>query len=371
MHGIQFPSHEFVVTQLTLQSMELTEGAEQSEEREFELTHFIIQNVFEELVRARHCGYLIDMDGAFAMVACRDPEASGDFEDAMYAAACEVVRVLKENFRVELFAAVSGVHFDAMGLAACYDEVTEMTQYAELVEAHAPVMRYSAFNTSGENADAEVAMAEGVAHFSLLVQQGAYEQAMAFFDSLIDQYLQMDLNSLNVAKCRMFGLINQLVLAFEGLKGQVDAQLLEELDPANRLIGVESIAQLKQEMRAPDGGDYVAAGRAGRRQHAEPRQQVMHYIDLHYADPNLSATLVADELGVNPDLSLARLQEADGHRHARVHPSGSHREGEGTDAAYGGQHQDHRAEGRVQQQHDADPRVQALRGRHAGQYRGE
>lgn len=65
LHGIQFPSHEFVVTQLTLQSMELTEGAEQSEEREFELTHFIIQNVFEELVRARHCGYLIDMDGAF------------------------------------------------------------------------------------------------------------------------------------------------------------------------------------------------------------------------------------------------------------------------------------------------------------------
>ncbi len=299
LHGIQFPSHEFVVTQLTLQSMELTEGAEQSEEREFELTHFIIQNVFEELVRARHCGYLIDMDGAFAMVACRDPEASGDFEDAMYAAACEVVRVLKENFRVELFAAVSGVHFDAMGLAACYDEVTEMTQYAELVEAHAPVMRYSAFNTSGENADAEVAMAEGVAHFSLLVQQGAYEQAMAFFDSLIDQYLQMDLNSLNVAKCRMFGLINQLVLAFEGLKGQVDAQLLEELDPANRLIGVESIAQLKQEMRAlMEAITSRLAAQDGDSTQSRA-QQVMHYIDLHYADPNLSATLVADELGVN------------------------------------------------------------------------
>lgn len=62
-------------------------------------------------------------------------------------------------------------------------------------------------------------MAEGVAHFSLLVQQGAYEQAMAFFDSLIDQYLQMDLNSLNVAKCRMFGLINPACAGFRGVKG--------------------------------------------------------------------------------------------------------------------------------------------------------
>ena len=296
-YGIVFPSDEFIVAQVTLLNR-LEETAEE-EAVELEMMFLIIRNMFEDLVGKSHRGYLVDMDGVFSMLI-----SSGggcvDFSDDVRNMSKSLVEAIRERFEVDLFVAVSQSHVEALGIAAAYSEATEITQYAELIDPGTSVLTYQTFTSLSNRQATEDYMTEGMIRFAHMIQAGNFEQSFDHFAQILSHYLPSDLNSLPVAKGRMFSLINQLLSVFETLKGHLDEDFLDGMDVESRLLQTRSMQELKREMH--DILNSIAS-RFVEQKRVEIKvdriKKLMNFVEEHYADPSLNVTMVADSMGIN------------------------------------------------------------------------
>ncbi len=300
--GISFLGQEFIIVSfLTRDDSQLffEDGSDLPENGE--ISYIIVQNIAEELVNERHRGYCTELDDQIVMVVSKNPnEETGVFERQVTEICGQVIRLTAEHFNLLLSCAVSAVHYDSIGISAGYKEVSEIREYLLISDADTDVVTWTEFLSAAPRpVDEEIQLAERCQYFASLVREGAYTQALRNFDELIDEYLPADLNNLALAKCRVFSLINQLILIFEDLEEEFSGEFYDELDPAGHLLQVKSVGALKLEVGRilnEITRHYVERNPVPP---ASKVEQIKEYVREHFADPNLSATMISDEFDMN------------------------------------------------------------------------
>ncbi len=300
--GIDFPSKEFIVVSFLIRDdsqLFFEEGGDGSEEGE--ARYIIIQNISEELVNEHHHGYCTELDDQIIMVIAKNPDAeTAEFEQQIREVCLQIAGLTARHFNLLMGCAVSAVHFDSMGIAAGYKEVSEIREYIYISDSDNSVTTWTDFLGKDPLPIAdEIRLSERCAYFASLIREGAYTQAMRSFDELIDMYLPSDLNNLALAKCRVFGLINQLIVAFEDLKEEFNDDFYSQLDPAGHLLQVRNVGALRLEVSSilnEITRHYVERNPIPPASKAE---QIKDYIKEHYADPNLSAAMISEAFGMN------------------------------------------------------------------------
>lgn len=300
--GIDFPGKEFIIVSFLVRDdsqLFFEDGGNVSQDDE--ISYIIVQNIAEELVNEQNRGYCTELDDQIVMIVCKNPDTEmADFECQVKEVCFELIRLTAAHFNLLLGCAVSAVHYDSMGIAAGYKEVSEIREYVYISDTDCNVITWTEFlGTDTVPVDDEVRLSERCAYFVSLVREGAYTQAMRNFDELIDMYMPSDLNNLALAKCRVFGVINQLIVAFEDLKEEFSDDFYNQLDPAGHLLQVKSVGALRVEVSRilnEITRHYVERNPIPP---ASKVEQIKDYIWEHFANPNLSAAMISEAFGMN------------------------------------------------------------------------
>ena len=300
--GMSFSENEFIVISIFVRddSQLFFEEPEETQDNS-DASLLIISNIARELVGGKHKSFDTELDDQYVMIASKScGEETGKFYRQITSLCEQTIKLCAKHFNLIAFCAVSAVHYNLMGISSGYKEVSEIKEYLLLSDSDTDVTAYPDFlDTAPRAAEEEISLSERCSDFVSLVREGSYTQALRNFDELMEIYLPSDLNNLSLAKCRVFGLIDQLLVAFEDLKKEFSDEFYDQLDPAGHLLQVKTFGELKLEVSRILNEITRYYVEKNPLPPSSRIDQIKDYIYQNYADPNLSASMISERFEMN------------------------------------------------------------------------
>jgi len=212
----------------------------------------------------------------------------------------------KDNFGVYISVAVSEIHKGYSGISAAYSETVEIVEYKTLVGESDTVIHYSTIKPPDKWEEQDFGILQKERRFMNCITAGDYSSARYILNDIIDNDLTTGITSLQIAKCRIFGLVNAMLNAVGEIRTAVDAEFFNELDPVSRLLNSTTLTELQKQANfifdsinnyfEPKNEDAVH----------ELINSVREFIHESYNQPKLSVTSISEKFNVNVSY-LSRL----------------------------------------------------------------
>lgn len=279
-------------------------GEDIDNEDAINMIHFIVKNIVEELLNERHTGYMADIDG---MMVClvnagengRDACIQETFKADIAGILTKALSFIKSKFEILLSAAVSDIHYGLQSIAAAYSETLEVFEYKTLVGEQDLIIQYELIHPNIAGCINNSYNLEKERLFANCIKAGDYKEAREILDDLLTNNFKKDIKSIQLAKCRVFGLVNTTLNALGEIRTGFDIEFLDGLDPANRLLNTKSIADLKIQV------DYIFNRIIDYFTDRESKHipdwiaDVKSYVTLHFQESDLSIAGISEQENIS------------------------------------------------------------------------
>lgn len=282
---------------------------EQNNNKEAEtenLIKFMIKSVMEELVGAKHAGYVIEFGGNTLCIVSLSADALSDENsksvDYEFMGISEKVRKLfAERFGIYLSFAISHVYSSLTELHHAFDEVNEIAEYIEFYGEKNTIIHaesfYNTANTSIPQMTSSLALYRSIAEN---MRSGDYSAANSEINHFIKTELLEKELPLHTAKLRASGLINIVSEAIMELHLNLD----DAVNPMGSLSQVKSIQDLQKQVQDIFNKLETYLQNRHQEQNITINDEVVHYVKEHFSEIDLSVNKIAQEFNVSlPHLS--------------------------------------------------------------------
>jgi AraC-type DNA-binding domain-containing proteins len=304
-YTIKFESDNFLVIIFSIDKLcnQYFEENDKENEDAANLIYFIIRNVVEELLEKKYFGYMSEIDGRMTCVVNVRMDDGQELrpeliKDDIVQIISKAIEFIELRFGIILSVSISEMHTEINGIAKAYSEALEIIEYKTLIGDENRIIHYSSVysptNNIGENYNLEKEI-----QFINCIKAEDYKSANDILDSIITNDLGKNIQSLQVIKCRMFGLINSMLNAMGEIKTQLDVEFFDELDPIRRLLSTKSITELKAQVKyiLERIGEYYS------QRHKEQLpawvDDVTDFVKNHYSESDLSIASIADQFNMS------------------------------------------------------------------------
>ena len=149
-------------------------------------------------------------------------------------------------------------------------------------------------------------------HFINAINAGDYEEASRIFNKLLKNDYITGASSLNLARFRLFGLLNSMINALGEVRLFMNVEFFDELDAQRLLLECKSLPELEavsqsifEQINQYSAKNQVSASNS-------KMQRVSEYLKTHYDDCNLNAVAVAETFNMNPSYFSRSFKKAVG-----------------------------------------------------------
>ena len=267
------------------------------------LIFFIVKNIVEELLSENNDVFLSEIDGMIACILNINesvyPAGSQEFRKDIAESLNKAMAFVENKFEISLAAAISDIHYGITEIAKAYSEVLEVFEYKTLVGENEPIINYDSIHSDTICDINDSYNLEKERQIANCIKAGDYKDAKEILDNLMTKNFKKDFHSIQLAKCRVFGLINTTLNAIGEIRTEFDVEFFEKLDPVNKLINTKSIAELKTQV---DGiFDSIIEYTADKDKKRLPDWifEVERYINQHYHETDISIAGISDQLGMS------------------------------------------------------------------------
>ncbi len=302
-YEIEFSGECFLVAAFSIEDPDqrLFDGNVEDEDA-INMIYFAVKSIVEELLKEKYQAYIVEMDGMMVLIA-NAAEGSEPGQHAFKQEVCGVlekaIAFIQSRFEIIMWVYVSDVHYGLRGIRQAYSETLQVLEYKTLVGEKASIIQYDSIHTDIANGFNNSYNLEKERLFANCIAADDYRSAREILDDLLSKSLNTDIKSIQLVKCRVFGLINITLDAIGEIRTGSDTDFFDHLDPANRLLNSRSIIELKAQV------DFIFdkimeyyAERAGK----ETPDWVSHvedYINIHYHEPDLSIASISEHIGIS------------------------------------------------------------------------
>lgn len=276
---------------------------------------FIRKNFSAYMKRIYQC-YGTEIDGRIACFILSDVAS---LDTTMSSIEIErMVKLMRDNiwseFNYDLWVCVSGVNRGVPGCKTAYFQTVETLQKARLTGSDCHVLFYADYATVQPYKGNEQMWFKYEHHFINAINAGDYEEASKIFNKLLKNEYITGASSLNLARFRLFGLLNSMINALGEVRLAVDVEFFDELDAQRLLLECKSLPELEavsqdifEKINQYSAGNQVSASNS-------KMQRVSEYLKSHYQDCNLNAVAVSEEFNMNPSYFSRSFKKAMGTR---------------------------------------------------------
>ena len=309
-YEIEFSSEYFLVATFSIEDPErvLFPGNEENEEI-INMVYSSIKSVAEGLVNEKHKAYMVETDGLMTLI-INSVENMGFDKDSFKTDVCntleKAVSFVRNELEIILSVFVSDVHYGLHGIRQAYSETLQVLEYKVIIGEEAALIRYDSINKdiaddlySSYNLDKERL-------FVNCIEAGDYKGAKEILDEMLLIILDNNVKSIQLMKCRVFGLINMILNAIGEIRSDPDMHFIDGLDPTNRLLNSKTIMDLKEEVDFIFDRIMAYYSEKAGKQVPEWVTQVDDYIKTHFYENDLSIINISNDIG----LSVSYLSRA-------------------------------------------------------------
>ncbi|NTV91584.1 MAG: helix-turn-helix transcriptional regulator, partial [Clostridiales bacterium] len=257
-----------------------------------------IRNITEELVGEKHAGFVTEAGG---MAVClvnlsadqgKLPDEAKTMEE-MLEIANRVDGLVSSILGVQLSIAVSGLQHSVRNIEKAYSQAVQVLEYKELTGFSESAADFSMIMPA-KGRNEFITTHDKEKKFYNFVTAGDFLSAGSVLNDMITNDLTRSGNSLQLVKCRLFGILNSMINAIGEIRNSIDLEIFDELDPINRLLAAKSIVELKDEVNLifsqindchKNKGDGQMYGKA---------DEIVDYVRRNCFSPDLSISKIAD-----------------------------------------------------------------------------
>ncbi|WP_189025645.1 helix-turn-helix domain-containing protein [Paenibacillus albidus] len=290
LHEIAFISDEFAVMIINVEDYNVISPS---------LVRFAVMNVTEELARQTHQGFVMEMDDFIVCLVNFQDRQELAWKQELFEVAGRMLTFMERNYRVPVTIALSHLHTSIAGISKAYYEALEVLEYQSIYGVSG-VMDYS---------DMVMPRAKGEYYYPLEKEQalmncikvGDYVTAEAIIDEIFKDNLEQRQLPLKLAKCLFVDLIGTMMKTINGLSGMYDNAFLEELNPLDRLLGSQTVSEMKNQLKLILRSicDSVGQKQVGKRAN-DVMQSIKDIVAAQYNNVNLSIASIAEQIGLHP-----------------------------------------------------------------------
>ena len=304
LYDVKFESECFMVAAFSIESFnrELF-GEVINNEDGINLIYFIVKNIVEELFSEKNGVYMAETDGMIACILnineCSKDEEPDEFKRDVADALGKALLFIENKFEISLAAAISEIHYGITEIAKAYSEALEVFEYKTLVGKGEPILNYDSIHSDTIYDINDSYNLEKERQIANCIKAGDYKDAKEILDNLMTKNFRKDFHSIQLAKCRVFGLINTTLNAIGEIRTEFDIEFFEKLDPVNKLINTKSITELKTQV--DDIFDSIIEYTADKDKRREPDWilAVERYINLHYQEFDISIAKISEHMNMS------------------------------------------------------------------------
>lgn len=270
------------------------------------LVYTTLEGIAMDLIDGKGKAYLVDADGLITLIiSLPENMASGDESVKEYV--CNVlektVNLINTKTGIVLSVFVSDIHYGFHGIHQAYSETLQILEYKAIIGEESTLIRYDSGVVDNLNCSYNL---EKEKLFVNCIQAGDYKSAKEILDKMLLTTIDKNVKSIQLVKCRVFGLINIILNAIGEIKSDPDMHFIDDLDPINRLLNSKTIMDLKTEVDFIFDRIMEYHSEMTGKQVPEWVTQVDNYVKMHFHENDLSIISISNDIG----LSVSYLSRA-------------------------------------------------------------
>lgn len=291
--GLYFGKRDFLVLAIYVEDYSALFSDEKLDDAtRVSMTHFILSNVFCELLDGEYNSYMVIKDDMPVILVNLDFD--GHKNDI-----CDIVNFVKEflykNFNLSIKAGVSDATNFYEGIAEAYNEAIETVEYKVLFDRD-DILYYGEIQKNENHKYRYGYSIELEQRLMLVVRAGKEEEAFVVLNQIFDSV--QGITDLNIFKCFMFDIGSTMIKIVEENRLQWDDETTKLLLDAQKLIENNSAARLKSRLESLIR--EMCAYFSKRNKSEKLSDQIHEYLEEHYGDINLSVAAIGEEFGFVP-----------------------------------------------------------------------
>ena len=266
--------------------------------KEEELISFIAKNALQDAIGGTHAGFVIEVDSfVCALVNFRHADRALQKKELLQAA--ELTRTfLAKKFGVVCSVAVSRTRGSISEIKDAYREAMEALEYTLIYGSGVVIHADDVLGRSGGGAE-EAAFSEKEQRFRHFVRAGDFENARRVVRELAGETMRAANVPIDLVKVRMFGLINTVLTTIAEFAFTLDRDFLDRLQPVDRLVRCRTLPRLEKEIYAILGEIEARVEQILNENRVTLRDRAVALIEEQYGNPDLSVSMIADQLQVS------------------------------------------------------------------------
>ncbi|SFA77135.1 Two-component response regulator, YesN/AraC family, consists of REC and AraC-type DNA-binding domains [Cohnella sp. OV330] len=291
--GLHFP-HPCVGVVL-IEVDESKEFRVEESERDHALVRFIILNLSSELLR--DSGYATETDGNRLALVLNVPDPSAETLLNRDRFIAELKEIVEGRFRMKITVATSSIHHGLPEVSRCYNEALNALDY-RIIHGISSIIHYDQIREM-ERTDYYYPT-EVEARFMNVLKSGELEAAERILDELYERNIGSRETTPELGKLLFMNILGTLLKVTNALKIDEKLSLDTDNDPVKQILNSASADEMVRKIKKWIEFICNRVSEVRSEQHERWQERMKQYIDLHYADPSLSLTNVADHFGLNP-----------------------------------------------------------------------
>lgn len=268
----------------------------EDEDQTFKLLYFVIQNVVEELANNTFKAYAVETDGIITSLINIKESDKEEVKNILLKIANEAKDFLEQKFKITLSISISMLHNSYEGIGLAYQEALDAIEYKWLLEEN-QIIHYNDITSTG--IDTGINLFEEEQSFMNCIKANDYQRAEEILDRILKKNFYETNTSLQITKCRMFGLVNTMINAMGEIKISCEDTFWDSLKPIERLLACKTVIELQDEMKYILGkvDSYIKINKKNNED--QVLTDIEDFIKLNYSNVDLSLSMIANEFNMN------------------------------------------------------------------------
>lgn len=266
----------------------------QETELPLNLSHFIVSNIVKDLIGRQHNVLFTEMDGLLAAIVNIHPERLEAWQEDMEGAVSKAHEFIEQRYRLSFAVSGSDMYSSLEGIHPAFLQALEAQEYRLILEENT-------FVWYGDIKPDDTVYAYSINEELILInliKSGDFQKASEMVDSMITHIFSHQA-SIEMVKCLLIDLASTMIKVVP--QETHKTTLWEERRPVKRLLACSSRAEFRQELLEIlstvcelVNAKLLMASSSG------VAEQVAEFVETHYADVNLSVSMIGTHFGFTP-----------------------------------------------------------------------
>jgi two-component system, response regulator YesN len=297
-HDVKFAGKRYITLLFYIEAFDLNSPIENESESEYrdplKMVYRIISNTVQELLGEQNVSYVVEVDEMLCCLINSLEEDNEKIKREIKQIVINAEELIVNNNEIFFSAAISDVHENYEGISKAYEECIKTFEYKKIMGG-GKIINYNDFKAAENNELKNMYVIEEQKQFINSIKAKDFENSKQILNGIFKNNFDKA-SSLQMVKCKMFGIINMMFSAMEELRVICDKQFLKKLNLEEKLLNCVTLNELQGHMNSmlDEVMDYM--GTKSKKESLNLKDCTMQFVEENYNNPDLSVSMIADKL---------------------------------------------------------------------------